>query len=168
MRRTLAITLLGLALGGQSVLAQRPELIRRSMEGPRMGLTYVSGRSAEDMLREHGLDRLMSQFGWHFEQQVVPSGRGPAFVIEQLVLVGAVEQRAVVPSFTFLMGIRTPSGFEFGMGPNLSPVGSALAVGIGKTINYGGVSLPINFAVVRSPGAVRTTILIGYAIQSSR
>lgn len=166
MRYAIGITLLGLALAAQAVLAQRPELIRRSMEGPRLGLTYVSGGRAEAVLRDRGLDRLMSQFGWHFEQQVFPSGYGPAFVIQEVLLVGAVEQAAVVPSATLLMGIRMPGGFEFGLGPNLAPVGPALAVGIGKSLNYGGVSLPINLAVVRTPGALRTTILVGYAIQS--
>lgn len=166
MHRQVAGALFILAVGAGDALAQQTLLVRRSLEGPRMGLTYVTGRRAVDAMTERGLDRLMSQFGWHFEQQVVPATDGPAFVLEQVLLVGAVEQKVLVPSATFLMGIRMPGGFEFGLGPNFTPVGPALAFGIGKSINYGGVSLPLNLAVVRSPGALRVTLLLGYAVQS--
>ncbi len=156
MRRTIAIILLSLALGAKGVLAQGPEPIQRSMEGPRLGLTYASG-----------LNRLMTQFGWHSEQEVFPAGRGSAFVLEEVLLVGGFEHHAFLPSATLLMGIRTRGGFELGIGPNLSPSGSALTVGIGQSFNYGGVSLPINLAVTGAQGSVRTTFLIGYAIRSS-
>ncbi len=167
MRYTIAVALLSLALGAGDLLGQRPVLVQRSMAGPRLGLTFVSGSRAAAKLQEYGLDALMSQFGWHFEQDVSPLSTGPAFVVEEVLLVGAVEQSTLVPSATLLMGIRFPGGFEFGLGPNLSPVGPGLALGIGKSLNYGGVSLPINLAVVRSPGALRTTLLVGYAIQTS-
>ena len=97
MLRTIAVTLLAIG-AGRSLLAQDPAPIRRSMEGPRLGLTYVSGGRAGDVLRQHGLRRLMTQFGWHSEQQVLPAGRGPALVVEEVVLVGGLEQRAFVPS----------------------------------------------------------------------
>lgn len=167
MRPTICLALLSLVLGAGSALAQRPTLVRRSLAGPRLGITFVSGSRAEQRLREHGLNPIMSQFGWHFEQQVSPKGEGPAFVIEEVLLVGAVEQQQFVPSASLIFGIRLPSGIEFGIGPNFTVVGPALAVAVGKTLNYGGVSLPINLAVVGSPGALRTSVLIGYAIQTS-
>jgi hypothetical protein len=167
MRRTLAVILLALALTARGVLAQRPDPTQRSMEGPRIGVTYVSGGRPEDFLRDRGLNRLMTQFGWHSEQEVFPAGRGPAFVVQEVMLVGGVEQQAFLPSVTLLMGIRTPGGFELGIGPNLSLGGSALTVAIGKSLHYGGVSLPIDLAVTSVQGSVRTTILLGYAIQSS-
>jgi hypothetical protein len=168
MRLTIALVVCGLALSARDAVAQRPSLTRRSMEGPRLGATYITGSRARETLRAHGLGSIMSQFGWHFEQQVSPTGgNGPVFVIEEVLLVGAVEQQKLVPSFTVLFGMRMPSGIEFGLGPNLSAVGTALAVGVGKNLRYGDVSLPINLAVVGSPGALRTTVLVGYAIQSS-
>jgi len=169
MRYTIAVTLLTLALGPGDLLGQRPGggLLRRSMEGPRLGVTFVGGSRADARLRQYGLSPMMSQFGWHFEQDVSPASSGPEFVVEEVLLVGAVEQNALMPSATLLMGIRLPGGFEFGIGPNLSPLGSGLALGIGQTITYGSVRLPINLAVVRSPGALRTTLLVGYAIQTA-
>lgn len=166
MRYTMAVALLTLALGAEDLLGQRPGLQRRSMEGPRLGLTVVSGSRAEARLKEYGLNPVMSQFGWHFEQDVSPGSSGPEFVVEEVLLVGATEQSKLVPSATLIMGIRLPGGFEFGVGPNLSPLGSGLALAIGQTITYGGVSLPLNLAVVRSPGALRATLLMGYAIQT--
>lgn len=167
MQRSVGIIGLALAATAAPLNAQRPVLEHRSMSGPRLGLTYAFGPTADSALQANDLQPVLSQFGWHFEQQVVPRGGGPEFVIEEVFLVGAVEQRTAIPSASFLMGIRMPSGFEFGLGPNLSPTGSALVIGIGKSINYGGVSLPINFAFVRSPGAVRMTVLVGYALETS-
>ena len=167
MRYTIAATLLTLALGARHLPAQQPQggLMRRSMEGPRLGVTFVTGSRADARLREYGVNPFMSQFGWHFEQDVSPASSGPEFVVEEVLLLGAVEQNTLVPSATLLMGIRLPRGFEFGIGPNVSPLGSGLALGIGQTLTYGDVRLPINLAVVRSPGALRTTLLLGYAIQ---
>jgi hypothetical protein len=167
MKRKFGILGVALVTGAATLSAQRPVLEHRSMSGPRLGLTYAFGPRADSVLREHGLQPVLSQFGWHFEQQVVPRGGGPEFVIEEVLLVGGVEQRTAIPSATVLMGIRMPNGFEFGLGPNLSPTGSALAIGIGKSISYGGVSLPVNLALVRSPGATRMTVLVGYALETS-
>lgn len=167
MRYTIGIAVFGLALGAGAAPAQQPPLARRSMEGPRLGLTFVSGSRAEATLRKHGVSQVMTQFGWHVEQQVSPIGNGPAFVIEEVVLAGGMEQQKFVPSLTVLFGVRTSSGLEFGLGPNLSLVGTALAMAVGKSFTYGEMSFPINLALVGSPDALRTTVLIGYAIPSS-
>ena len=142
-----------------------PIMRHRDLDGPRIGMTYVSGPAAEAKLAEHGLTPLMSLIGWHFEQVLRPQGGGPSFVTQEVFMAAGLEQGTFVPSATVLLGIRFPSGFEFGMGPNVSPIGAALAVGIGKTLNYGGVAIPINLAVVRSQGALRTSLVAGYAIR---
>ena len=167
MKRTFGILAMALSAGVATLEAQRPVIERRSMAGPRLGLTYAFGPTADSVLQANNLEPILSQFGWHFEQQVTPQGGGPAFVIQEVFLVGGVEQRTAIPSVSLLMGIRMPGGFEFGLGPNLTPTGSALAIGIGKSINYGGVSVPFNFAFVRSPGAVRMTVLVGYALETA-
>jgi hypothetical protein len=153
------------ALAPGAALGQRPELERGSNAGPRMGVTYVTGPRAREKLAEYQLDAFMSQFGWHFEQMVFPSAGGPSFVIEEVALIGAVDQGRAIPSLTLLMGVRMPSGLEFGMGPNVTPAGAALALGVGKSLRYGGVTIPVNLALVRSPGAYRFSFLFGYAIR---
>ena len=142
-----------------------PVLEERALDGPRLGFTYITGPAARQKLAENHLDPFMSLFGWHFEQIVRPKAGGPMFVIQQLLLVAGVDQGTAVPSASLLLGIRFPGGFEFGMGPNATPVGLALAMGIGKSLHYGGVTIPINIGLARSQGSLRTTFLVGYAIR---
>ncbi len=67
------------------------------------------------------------------------------------------------------MGVRFPNGFEFGMGPELmlgeDGIDSALVIGIGKTFDYSGVSIPVNLVFTRNNDGVRLTTIFGYAIQ---
>jgi len=86
-------------------------------------------------------------------------------VVEEVFMLGAVEQNTVVPAATLLLGIRFPNGFEFGMGPNATPIGTALAIGVGWRLEYGGVAVPFNVALVTSPGALRISLLTGYALR---
>lgn len=142
---------------------------RRSLDGPRLGATYVLGQnSLTRALREKRIGTLISQFGWHFEYQVVPEGDGPSFVIEAIPLVGGVEYGTLIPSGTLAMGIRFPSGWEFGMGPNvlLTDKGAktALVLAAGKSINYGGVSIPLNLVLATNPDGNRLSFVFGYAI----
>ncbi len=150
-----------------------PLLLReRDLSGPRIGFTVAGGSMGREM-KDHGVGQIVSQFGWHFEHQVVPLGGGPELITEVVPLVGAVEYGKVIPSVTAALGIRTESGFEFGMGPSLTLSNSAghsamgLVVAAGKSIDYGGISLPIDVAVSTNPNGTRTTITAGYAIRRS-
>jgi hypothetical protein len=171
MTRILLATAAALALGAGTLAAQGPEdviLEQRSMSGPRLGITFVTGAHGREVLAEHDLSSPLSQFGWHFEQITRPQGGGPSFVVEEVFLLGAVEQATVVPAATLLFGIRFPNGFEFGMGPNATPIGTALAIGAGWRLEYGGVAVPFNVALVTSPGALRISLLTGYALRTRR
>ena len=150
----------------------------RNMGGPRFGLTYVLGEGQlKDELDHHDMGRTISQFGWHFEHQVVPQGGGPAFVIEFIPLLAGVEYGKVIPNFSLLMGVRSPGGWEVGMGPNLSfsktivdevEARTSLLLGIGKSFRYGGVSIPVNLAYSASPEGDRVSVFFGYAIASAK
>jgi hypothetical protein len=54
------------------------------------------------------------------------------------------------------------------MGPNATPIGTALAIGAGWRLQYGGVAVPFNVAFVTSPGALRISFLTGYALRQRR
>ncbi|MEN8193919.1 MAG: hypothetical protein ABFS12_13940, partial [Bacteroidota bacterium] len=141
-----------------SQIIEEPEQLKTTnLGGPRLGLTYVLGNGEfYNNLKVNEMDRLVSQFGWHFEYQVSPKSiAGPSFVVQAVPLLGGVEYGKVVPSVTLAFGIRFISGIEFGMGPNLvltkeGLVSSLVLVG-GKSFNYGGVSLPMNLAYVINP-----------------
>ena len=154
--------------GAQEPQTQSVSFSTRNLSGPRLGFTVVPGNTAlGQKLDENNISRIMSQFGWHFEKRVVANADGPAFVIEFLPLVGAVEYGKPIVSLNLAFGIRLPDGYEFGVGPNLlfgKEVYSGLLIAAGKTLDVSGVSIPLNLAWVTSPGGARVAFMVGYAI----
>ena len=152
-----------------------PTFSQRNLSGPRLGITVVPwGKELGDKLKSNKMGNVLSQFGWHFEYQVVPEGGGPSFVVELVPLVAGVEYGKLIPSGSLAMGIRFPNGFEFGLGPNMlvsgdkkKPLYTALVVAVGKSFNYQGVSIPLNLVCVTSPEGNRFSIIFGYAITKS-
>ncbi|OGU25619.1 MAG: hypothetical protein A2X66_07385 [Ignavibacteria bacterium GWA2_54_16] len=164
-----------LATPAQAQLRDVPQEVafaERNLGGPRLGVTYVMGGGNGELLnklRGKGIGSVISQFGWHFEYQIIPEGGGPQFVIQGIPFLGAVEYGTVVPSLTVAMGVRLPDGFEFGLGPNVIIGGTkgantSLVAAVGKSFNYGGVSIPINLAFATSPTGNRLSVIFGYAI----
>ncbi len=149
---------------------------QRNLSGPRFGMTYLAGNGRlRQEARDHDMGRMLSQFGWHFEYQIVPEGGGPQFVVETVPLVAGVEYGKLVPNLTLAMGVRFPNGFEFGLGPHLlfvggdeEPVITSLVVAVGKSFDYGGVSLPVNLALSTSPDGNQISLMFGYAISRKR
>jgi len=149
----------------------------RNMGGPRLGVTYVYGSGKlSDILKRNNMGQTLSQFGWHFEYQVVPDGGGPSFVIQFVPLVAGVEYGTLVPSGTLAMGVRLPEGIEVGLGPNAMVVKdefdrvslkSALMMTVGYSFRYGGVNIPLNFVYTTNPEGNRFSLIFGYAIRKS-
>jgi len=148
---------------------KKVSMSERNMGGPRIGITMIPGNTPlAQELRDNKIGRVISQFGWHFEWQVVPSGGGPSFVIQFVPMFGGVEYKTIVPSFTLPMGVRFPDGIEFGLGPNLvitkTGAKTSLVAALGKSFDYGGVSIPVNLVVATNPDGNRFSIVFGYAI----
>jgi hypothetical protein len=178
INKTLAIVLVMLiALSANATYAQfqypqqEVSFAERNMGGPRLGVTYAFGNEIVSKLGTKGIGQTLSQFGWHFEYQIIPDGGGPSFVIQFVPLVAGVEYGTLIPSATLAMGIRFPGGYEFGMGPNLmittQDASTALVLAVGKTINYGGVSIPLNLVFATNPNGNRISFIFGYAIAKS-
>ncbi len=151
-----------------------PAIVERDLSGPRLGFMLAPGDGQVSRnLKDHGLGRIVSEFGWHFERQVSPAGGGPQFLSEAIPLIGGVEYGKFVPSLTVALGVRLPSGLEFGMGPSWTVVStdarinSGLVIAVGKTIDYGGVHVPFNLAVSTNPKGTVFSITTGYAIHRS-
>ena len=176
--RTLQVRFLSFAIAGLLALsvypfevhAQQPIPRRRAeqmrLSGPRFGVTYIGG-SLVDSLAVHEIDvgRLVTQFGWQWERQFNVGDVGPTAVSEWVVLVGGLEQGAFLPSISWLVGLRTKEGTEFGVGPNLSAAGYALAIAAGITRQYGSLNLPLNLSVVPSSMGTRVSLLAGFTIR---
>ena len=78
---------------------------------------------------------------------------------------GGLEQGVVLPSVSWLVGLRTRTGAEFAIGPNLTPAGVALAFAAGTTFRAGVLNVPVNFAVVPSRSGMRVSVLSGFSLR---
>lgn len=183
MRRSAAFLLLFLVALPISAQAERselareiPRLIERDLSGPRIGLTWIpGGTELGRRIDEQGMDPFISQFGWHFENRVNPVGGGPAFVVETIPLISGVEYGKFVPGVTLAMGLRFENGVEFGIGPNVlltedegsADLTTSLVVAGGRTLDFNGVSVPLNLALATSPDGQRLSFVFGYALTRS-
>lgn len=153
-------------LGAQSVLTPPPAARTVSLSGPRFGFTVLS-EGIVDKLQERSIDvrPTITQFGWQFEKQFYTRDSGVAAVNEWVVLLGGLEQGVPLPSVSWLVGLRTKEGAEFGVGPNITAAGPALAVAAGVTFRAGALNVPMNFAVVPSKAGTRVSILTGFNLR---
>jgi hypothetical protein len=163
----LAFCLLGLVgpLGAQTITPPPPARTV-DLAGPRFGVTSL-GAGVVETLHERSIDvrPVITQFGWQFERQFYANGSGVAALSEWVVLVGGTEQGVVLPSLTWLVGLRTREGTEFGVGPNVTPVGVGLAFAAGVTLRTGIMNVPMNVAVVPSKAGTRISFLTGFTIR---
>jgi hypothetical protein len=138
-----------------------------NLSGPRLGATFLSPGVAQK-LRDNQLDAgwAFSQFGWQFEKRIKTGPSGLSAVNEWVVLAGGLEQGLVIPSLSWLVGLRTGSGVEFGLGPNVTPAGVALALAGGVTVSKGALNVPFNIAVVPSKAGVRVSVLTGFNMRN--
>ena len=148
--------------------AQQPaDLVRQlNRSGPRVGITWLAGGIVDTLKSKHDIDvaPLLTQFGWQFERQFASMENGPVALNEFVLLVGGLDQGLFMPSFTWLVGVRMPSQFEFGIGPNATPLGVALAMSAGVTFRAGALAVPVNMALVPSRYGMRASILTGFNI----
>jgi hypothetical protein len=137
------------------------------LAGPRFGGTFLSDSVVRKLAASSGIEinPFITQFGWQLEKQFYAPKDGPAVLTEGVVLLGGLEQGLVIPSLSWLVGMRTREGAEFAIGPNISPAGVALALAAGTTFRAGVVNVPVNFAVVPSREGVRVSVLTGFTLR---
>ena len=146
-----------------------PPLKTVSLSGPRFGITALS-QGIVDKLHERSIDvrPMITQFGWQFEKEFYSRGGGVAAMNEFVFLLGGLEQGEVLPSLSWMVGLRSPSGAEFGIGPNVTPAGVALAVAGGVTFRSGALNVPMTFAIVPSKAGTRISMLTGFNLRGRR
>jgi hypothetical protein len=138
-----------------------------NMSGPRFGLTALNQKSVDTLLAEHEIEvgSLISQFGWQFERRLYTNGDGTTMLMEWIPLVSGLEQGVALPSLNWLVGLRTRSGTEFGIGPNITPIGVGLVVAGGVTIEAGALHVPFNVAVATSKTGARISVMTGFNVR---
>jgi hypothetical protein len=172
MRAALCVLLLVVAVapaGAQtpvSTITPPPPSKAVSLSGPRFGVTSLSeGVVAKLQERSIEVRPLITQFGWQFERQFYSRDSGVAAVNEWVVLVGGMDQGEVLPSLSWLVGLRTREGTEIGVGPNITPAGVGLAFAAGMTLRAGIMNVPMNIAVVPSKAGTRVSFLTGFNLR---
>ena len=135
-----------------------------SLDGPRIGFTYLAGDRLLDKARENlpGLNPFITQFGWQFETRLFRMPNGLSALAEVVPLVGGLDQGRFIPSLSGLLGLRTSNGFEIGMGPNVTPVGTSVVFALGTSFRSNGINFPVNVAVVPGNGGARISLLLGF------
>ena len=137
-----------------------------NLAGPRFGITALSPGVIDSLASEQVYLRpMVTQFGWQIEKQFFASGSGLSVLNEWVGLLGGLEQGYAIPSLTWLVGVRSSEGLEFGLGPNVSPAGAALALAAGVTVRSGVVNVPLNVAIVPSQSGMRVSVLAGFTLR---
>ena len=111
---------------------------------------------------------LVTQFGWQFERQMAQTSSGLAIITESVLLVGGLERGLALPSASLIVGVRTASGVEIGVGPNLSATGAAYALTLGVANPAGEINVPLNAAVVLGRDGPRFSLLVGLTFSDDR
>lgn len=160
------VVILGLCTQAQSQTTVPPVAKTVSLSGPRFGLTLLAD-GVVDKLQKRNIDvgPHISQFGWQFEKQFYTKDSGVTMVTEWVALVGGLEQSVALPSLSWMVGVRTRDGAEFGIGPNITAAGTALVLATGMTFRAGAVNVPVNAAVVPSKSGTRVTVLSGFSLR---
>ncbi len=100
---------------------------RLAVDGPRFGMSGISGRSAQILAREEAQGGFNAfpvsfHFGYQFEKQYLNEGNFQA-LFEFIPMLTGLEQGRVSASFTLMNGIRhNRNGWEFAFGPSISTV----------------------------------------------
>jgi len=152
------------AASAQNVIDPPPGFTKTvNLSGPRFGMTALSTGVVDELKkREIEVGSNISQFGWQFEKQFYTRNSGVAAVNEWVVLFGGLDQGVALPSLSWMVGLRTREGAEFGIGPNITPAGVALALAGGVTFRAGNLNVPMNVAVVPSKAGTRISVLTGF------
>ena len=169
-RQVAGAVLLSLTLAAPAFSQMVPPVAQTvDLSGPRFGVTYLSEGVVRKLQSEDGItvSPYVTQFGWQFERQLFSrkAHDGPTAITEAVVLLGGLEQGIAVPSLSWLAGVRTKDGSEFGVGPNLTPAGVALAIAAGRTFRAGVLNVPVNVAFVPSKAGPRVSFLTGFSLR---
>jgi len=165
-RHALAFTVL-LATPALSQTIPVPPSYPVNLSGPRLGVTSLSNGVVDAIKKDTGAEvgPMISQFGWQFEKRFYGGKDGLSAITEFVVLAGGLEQNVILPSVNWLVGVRTREGFEFGAGPNITPIGTSMVYAVGATIPSGALNFPVNVAIAPTSAGVRVSLLTGITMR---
>ncbi|MBT3275692.1 MAG: hypothetical protein HN368_21235 [Spirochaetales bacterium] len=182
-RKRVVCALFGFFLSVIPVMAQIDRLT--TIIGPRVGATYIFADWTEfnaqlqQVFPDPGrsYNPIITQFGINLEQRILLGSSKSHFVLQEILVLGGLDQNFILPSLSTLIGFRSYSGLEFGLGPNFS-LGSSggklrlsmsVVYAIGWTFAFNGVFVPVNFAVIPTPKDthVRLSLMSGFNFETN-
>ena len=139
-----------------------------NLAGPRFGVTVLSGGITRRLRDDHkiSVNPVITQFGWQLEKQFKTGSNDVSALTELVALLGGMEQNVALPSVSWIVGARLKSGFEFGVGPNITPLSSAIVYVAGITHKVGTLNVPLNISIIPSVDGVRASVLTGFNLQT--
>ncbi len=143
--------------------AQSGSLNITGSTGPKVGLTLVAGELADDLQRDFGKGPILLQFGWQVEARFPVARDGAAGYTQLMPLIGGLDQGKILPSVTWLIGVRGARGNRIGFGPTISLAGPAVTLSAGVTKRSGELHMPIDLAVQFVEKGMTLSLLIGFA-----
>jgi hypothetical protein len=146
------------SVGPRAVIITEPD----DRSGPRFGVAYLTRGSETAKQMNKPFYPVTMLFGWQFEHPFDMGPEFPTVVSELVLLVGGLEQNVVLPSATWLIGVRQPNGFEFGVGPTITGGGTQVTVATGVTHRFSLVNVPINVAVAPARKGVSLSLTAGF------
>ncbi|HEY6218902.1 MAG TPA: hypothetical protein VIV65_02525 [Gemmatimonadaceae bacterium] len=135
--------------------------------GPRYGVIWLSPAITDSVsvhFKNQKINPTTSLFGWEFQRELLKNPNGVVPVSSLVFGVAGLDQGLVLPSATWLIGMRNRDDIELGIGPNLSLAGAALAVTAGMTFHSGQLNIPIDIAYVSSKIGTRASVTTGFNI----
>lgn len=134
--------------------------------GPRLGMAYLIGGSVTAERAGKHVSPLMSLFGWQLEHQFETGRRDlPVPMTEIVLLAGGMEQGIVLPSASWLIGLRKKNGWEAGLGPTLTGAGVQVAAAAGVTHSLGRINVPVNLAVAPGRRGASISLTTGFNLK---
>ena len=169
--RLLAFVSIVVGLGASHAGAQQPTMPpaqrvtfieQDDRSGPRFGIAYLVGGSVTLEKAGKTFSPLTSLFGWQFEHPFEAEFDLATPVAEVVLLVGGMEQGRVLPSMSWLLGLRQLNGLEFAAGPTVTGAGLQLAFAGGVTRSYGRLNVPVNLAVAPGRRGAAVSLTAGF------
>ena len=164
-----ALVTLAASTPAWSQTADRPRGVTDTidMTGPRFGFTMLNQASVDTLMEKKNISvrPMISQFGWQFEHRLYTNGDGITMLTEWIPLLSGLDQGVALPSLNWLTGLRSAGGTEFGIGPNITPAGTALVFATGMTFRTAAVNVPVNVAVVPSKSGTRVSVMTGFSLR---
>jgi hypothetical protein len=151
--------------------------------GPRAGYSYYFGETA-DQLKTAKRSRALSMVGWQLEYRYMTTEDGHEGLIEFLPLVIGLEE-SMFPnvSLNLLVGLRTRTGWELGIGPSLAiyneddfipenaPIDGDIAASLGLVVAGGftftadEMRFPVNLSLRRSEDTTNVALTVGWNVR---